>query len=87
MAYEILNFAIRHKYWSDQGSVTLRISDPFKLMTYGIRTQDGRISQLTQQNFGTRGVFLAFAYKFGQKFKLRARQEEDATPMSRPINP
>jgi len=86
-AYVMLNLAARHKLWHDEGSVTLRLTDPFNLMTYGVHVQDQGRSQEIRQNFGLRGVYLSISRNFGQQIKLRARQDDDSRPAGRPVEP
>ncbi len=76
-AFVYMNFALRHKLWTDKGSVTLRLADPFNLMSYGFRTADGRVIELNQQHFGQRGLFVTISRTFGQALKLRPQQQEE----------
>ena len=82
-AFVYMNLALRRKLWADQGSLTLRVADPFNLMTYGYRTADGRVIELSEQHFGQRGLFLTISRTFGQELKLRPRQQ-DAEPQASP---
>jgi ferric enterobactin receptor len=82
-AFVYMNFALRRKLWSDKGSVTLRVADPFNLMTWGFRTADGRVIEFNQQHFGQRGLFLSISRTFGQELKLRP-QHQDAEPQGAP---
>ncbi|MGH7602356.1 MAG: outer membrane beta-barrel family protein, partial [Gemmatimonadaceae bacterium] len=75
-AFVFMNFALRRKLWNDKGSVTLRASDPFNLMSYGFRTTDGRVIELNQQHFGQRALFVTLSRTFGQQLKLRPQQQE-----------
>jgi ferric enterobactin receptor len=75
-AFVFMNFALRRKLWNDKGSVTLRVSDPFNLMTWGYRTADGRVIEASQQHFGQRGLFFSVSRTFGQQLKLRPQQQE-----------
>jgi ferric enterobactin receptor len=74
-AFVFMNFALRRKLWNDHGSVTLRVADPFNLMTWGYRTADGRVIELNQQHFGQRGLFVTLSRNFGQELKLRPQQQ------------
>lgn len=82
-AFVFMNFALRRKLWNDKGSVTLRIADPFNLMTWGYRTADGRVIEFNQQHFGQRGLFVAISRTFGQQLKLRP-QQQDTEPQGAP---
>ncbi|MDB4899179.1 MAG: TonB-dependent receptor, partial [Gemmatimonadetes bacterium] len=75
-AFAMMNFAVRRKLWGDQGSLALRISDPFSLMSFGFRTADGRVIELNERRWGTRGVFLTVTRSFGQQLKLKPKAQE-----------
>jgi outer membrane receptor protein involved in Fe transport len=75
-AFVFMNFALRRKLWGDKGSVTLRVADPFNLMTWGYRTADGRVIESNEQHFGQRGLFVTLSRTFGQQLKLRPQQQE-----------
>ncbi|HEY2067494.1 MAG TPA: TonB-dependent receptor [Gemmatimonadaceae bacterium] len=86
-AFVFMNLAVRRKLWGDQGSVTFRVADPFNLMSYGYRTQDARVVELTERHFGVRGLFITITRNFGQQLKLRSRQQEDTPATSGPPGP
>ncbi len=75
-AFVFMNFALRRKLWGDKGNVTLRVADPFDLMTWGYRTADGRVIESNERHFGQRGVFVTLSRNFGQQLKLRPQQQE-----------
>jgi hypothetical protein len=82
-AFVFSNVALRQKLWGDKGSVTLRVSDPFNLTSFGFRTADGRVIESTERRFGIRGVYLTFSRNFGQALKLRPREQTpDAQPQA-----
>jgi hypothetical protein len=80
--FVMMNFALRQKLWGDQGSLTLRVSDPFSMTAFGFRTQDGRVIELSQRRFGFRAVYLTVSRNFGQQLKLKPRQQQDADPQA-----
>jgi ferric enterobactin receptor len=87
-AFVFMNAAVRRKLWGDQGSVTLRVADPFNLMSYGYHTLDARVDEYTQRHFGVRGLYITISRNFGQQLKLRPRQQEpDATAAPGPPGP
>jgi hypothetical protein len=67
--------------------VTLRISDPFNLMSYGFRTAGGRVIELNEQRFGQRGLFVSMSRTFGQALKLRPQQQEEPQGAPQPGPP
>jgi outer membrane receptor protein involved in Fe transport len=75
-AFAMVNLAVRHKLWGDQGSLSLRVSDPFSTMSFGYRTADGRVIELSERRFGQRGLFITLSRNFGQQLKLQPRQQE-----------
>jgi outer membrane receptor protein involved in Fe transport len=75
-AFVFMNMALRRKLWGDQGSISLRVADPFNLMKWGYRTADGRVIELTERHFGVRGVFVTVSRNFGQEVKLRPKQQD-----------
>jgi len=85
-AFVFMNFALRQKLFNDKGSVTLRVQDPFNMMTFGSVTKNPAIVESTLQNFGQRGVFLSFSRNFGQDLKLRPRNPDDE-PQTAPQPP
>ena len=66
-AMTMTNVALRQKVLGDQGSVTVRVMDPFNAMGMGFVTDDGRFYQTSQRRFGARGVFVSFGWNFGQQ--------------------
>jgi outer membrane receptor protein involved in Fe transport len=82
-AFVFSNVAVRRKLWGDQGSVAVRVADPFNLMSYGFRTADGRVIELSERHFGVRGLFISVSRNFGQQLKLKPRQQ-DAEPQAAP---
>ena len=84
MAFVFMSVALRQKLWSDQGSVSLRLADPFNLMKFGFRTADGRVIESTERRFGQRGLFVTVSRNFGQQLKLRPRQQE-TDPQAAPV--
>jgi len=79
------NIAVRRKLWGDQGSLTVRIADPFNMMSFGTRMTTGNVIQLSERRFGMRGVFINISRNFGQQLKLRPRPQDD--PQQGPQQP
>ena len=84
-AFVSMNLAFRRKLWNDHGSLTVRIADPFNMMSFGSRTESDRVVQLTERSFGMRGVFISFSRNFGQDLKLRPKpQDSEPQTQSQP---
>lgn len=80
-----MNLAGRYKIWGDQGNISLRISDPFKLQKYGYRTANGTVVEYSERFFGSRAVFLTITRNFGQALKLQPKQQDpDSQPQTGP---
>ena len=71
-----MNVAGRYKIWGDQGNISLRISDPFKLQKFGYKTANGTVVEYSERFFGTRAVFLTISRNFGQAIKLQPKQQD-----------
>jgi ferric enterobactin receptor len=71
-----MNLAGRYKIWGDQGNISLRISDPFKLQKYGYRTANGTVVEYSERFFGSRAIFLTVTRNFGQALKLQPKQQD-----------
>lgn len=71
-----MNLAARYKIWGDQGNISLRLSDPFKLQKFGYRTANGSVIEYSERFFGTRAVYLTITRNFGKAIKLQPRQQD-----------
>jgi outer membrane receptor protein involved in Fe transport len=71
-----MNASARYKAWGDQGSVTLRVSDPFRLQKFGYRTVNGTVIENNERYFGARAVYLTISRSFGKALKLRDKEPE-----------
>ncbi len=76
-ATTFINLALRQKLFNNNGSLTLRVQDPFNMTTFGSVTENPAIVSSRLQNFGFRGIFLAFSRTFGQELKLRQPPPSD----------
>lgn len=79
-AFVFMNAALRKKLWDDQGSVTLRVQDPFNLLTVGSVAANAQTIQSSVQSYGIRGVFIAVSRNFGQELKLKPPDTQGAPP-------
>jgi ferric enterobactin receptor len=78
-----MNLAGRYKAWGEQGNISLRVSDPFKLQKFGYRTANGTVVEYSERFFGTRAVFLTITRNFGQAIKLQPKQQDpDSQPQT-----
>jgi hypothetical protein len=81
-----MNMGFRYKVWGDQGNISLRLSDPFKLSKFGYRTANGTVVEYAERYFGQRAIFLSVNRNFGQALKLRPKSDPDI-PQSGPTTP
>jgi hypothetical protein len=79
-----MNLAARYKIWGDQGNLSLRIADPFKMQKYGFKTANGTVVQSTQLFINTRAVFLTVSRNFGKGLKLQTRPQDPDAPTGPP---
>ncbi len=85
-AFIWMNLSARYKIWGDQGSITLRASDPFGLTYFGYHANTPQISESGQRYFGVRGVFVSVSRSFGRapQFRPKAREQQDDANGERP---
>lgn len=75
-AFVFMNAAVRRKMWGDQGSISLRIADPFNLMKFNNQIINSSVVEINERRFGQRGLFITVQRNFGQALKLRPRQDD-----------
>ena len=71
LPFVMTNVALRQKLWGEQGSLTLRVGDPFNIARFAQRTRNGTVIEESERRFGMRGVFVSFQRNFGQALRLR----------------
>ncbi len=75
---QMANFSVRKKLNGDKATMTLRVNDPFNTGAFGVRAGDDRVFQITERNFGSRMVWLAFQYNYGRPPRVRQpTQQQD----------
>jgi hypothetical protein len=79
-----MSFGTRYKIWGDQGNISLRINDPFKLQKFGYRTANGQVIEYSERFFGSRALFLTVTRNFGQALRLRPKSESEDVPSGPP---
>jgi outer membrane receptor protein involved in Fe transport len=75
-AQQMANIAIRKKLNGDKASVTLRVNDPLNTGAFRVRAGDDKVIQITQRNFQSRMVWLAFQYNYGRPPRVRQVQQQ-----------
>jgi outer membrane receptor protein involved in Fe transport len=71
-----LNVAFRRKLWGEQGSVTVRITDPLEITRFGFRTVSGTVLEDSRRGFG-RIVAISLSRNFGTQLRLRPQNDPD----------
>ena len=74
--FEFSNFAVRQKLWFENGTLTLRVMDPFDRMGFSFHTADERQIVDSERSFGARAMFLQFSYTWGQEPRIRQRPQD-----------
>jgi outer membrane receptor protein involved in Fe transport len=82
-----MNLATRYKVWGDQGNISLRVSDPFKLQKFGYRTANGTVVEYSERFFGSRAVYLTVTRNFGKALKLQPKQQDPDAATAAPPGP
>jgi ferric enterobactin receptor len=80
-AQQSTSITMRQKLRGDAAVVGLRIVDPFNTGGFKIRAGDDNVIQITERNFGVRGVFVTLQLNYGQAPRIRQRQDQ---PEQRP---
>jgi hypothetical protein len=71
-----MNAGVRRKLWGDQGSLSIRVADPFNLMKFSYEINNAQVIETSERRFGQRGLFVTISRNFGQQLKLRPRQDD-----------
>ena len=71
------NLSLRKKLDGDKATVTLRVNDPFNTGAFRVRAGDDNVVQITERNFNSRMMWLAFQYNYGRPPRVRQPRQED----------
>ena len=82
-----MNASARYKIWGDQGNISLRVADPFKLQRFGYRTANGTVLEYSQRYNGARAVYITVTRNFGQALKLRPKADPESPQTGPPPPP
>jgi len=74
----------RYKVRGDQGNISVRVNDPFRMSKFGYRTANGQIVELSQRYFNARAVYVSITRNFGQALRLRPKSESEDTQTGPP---
>ena len=84
LASAAVNAAFRYNVWGEQGSVSLRLSDPFGLARFGYRTANGSVIEFSRRYNGARAVFVAVTRNFGRPLRMRGESDPESAGSSAP---
>jgi ferric enterobactin receptor len=70
-AQQMANIVFRKKIQADRGTLLLRVSDPFEMIRFRVKTGDENLLQVTERNPESRWIFLGYQYNFGRPPKVR----------------
>jgi ferric enterobactin receptor len=76
-AQQSTSFTMRQKLRGDVAVMSLRVVDPFNTNGFKIRAGDDNVVQITERNFGVRGVFLNFQYTYGRPPRIRQQEQPE----------
>ncbi len=70
-AQQSANIVFRKKVQADKGTLLLRVSDPFEMVRFHVKTGDENLLQITERNPESRWIFLGYQYNFGRPPRVR----------------
>ncbi len=73
LAVVFMNAGIREQLWGKKGSLNVGVNDPFGIMKFGNRLDDGRVIETSEGRFGFRQLTLSISRNFGQEVRLKDR--------------
>ena len=74
--FAMSTLALKRKLKGDAATLTLRATDPFNTMGWGVRTTTGQTVQVVDRRFGARALGLAFNYSYGQAPRFRPPRDD-----------
>jgi ferric enterobactin receptor len=84
LAFVNMSFGGRYKAWGDQGNISVRMNDPFRMSKFGYRTANGQIVELSRRYFNSRVLYVSITRNFGQALRLRPKSESEDTQTGPP---
>jgi hypothetical protein len=72
--YTFSSLAVRQQVWGRKGSISMNVSDPFKLMQFNSSTRDATYTQDSRTNQSSRVATLGFTYNFGRPPQQQSRR-------------
>jgi len=72
-SFSVANLSIRQRILGEQGSLTLRVSDPLNRMGFEFEVDQAAFYQLGTRNWESQSIGLTFQYNFGDQIKRTRR--------------
>jgi hypothetical protein len=71
LASAFSSVGVRQPFARGRGNLTVTFQDPFALLRFGQRLDDGRVIQTSIQHFGSRALVISVSRTFGSDIKLQ----------------
>jgi outer membrane receptor protein involved in Fe transport len=71
LASAFSSVGVRQPFAGGKGNLTVTFQDPFALLRFGQRLDDGRVIQTSIQHFGSRALVISVSRTFGSDIKLQ----------------
>jgi outer membrane receptor protein involved in Fe transport len=87
LASAFSSIGVRQPFARGKGNLTVTFQDPFALMRFGQRLDDGRVIQTSIQHFGARALVISVSRTFGSDIKLQPTVPQPTPPQPDPGAP
>jgi len=74
---QFTNITFKKKVDGDNGSVSLRLSDPFNTGKFRVQAGTNGQTQITERTMGNRAAYLTYQWNYGQTPRIRQQQPQD----------
>ncbi|MBW8768799.1 MAG: TonB-dependent receptor [Gemmatimonadetes bacterium] len=74
---QFTNITFKKKVDGDNGSVSLRLSDPFNTGRMRVQAGQDGLTQITERNMGNRAAYVTYQWNYGQTPRVRQPRPDD----------
>jgi outer membrane receptor protein involved in Fe transport len=74
---QFTNITFKKKVDGDNGSVSLRLSDPFNTGKFRVQAGTNGQTQITERSMGNRAAYLTYQWNYGQTPRIRQQQPQE----------
>jgi len=74
---QFTNITFKKKVDGDNGSVSLRLSDPFNTGKFRVQAGTNGQTQITERTMGNRAAYLTYQWNYGQTPRIRQSQPQE----------